>query len=148
MNNKVISLLKICIVINLFVDSSSVGAAYFYRPDVPDYEIVTAPCCEHYRSSVTHHHYHPKHHFVAATYHKHNSYSIVKYYVYSSNNGDLIWVPSPCDCNGTSVEVRHFKSYRGFSQEPYRETGYIDHYNDDMNYDMDMRTSDDIDNEY
>lgn len=148
MRDKVISLLKIALVINLFVICNSGNAAYFYRPDVPDYEVVTVPCYEHHYSVKKHHHYHAKHRSVATTHHNRASYSIVKYYVYRSYKGDFIWVPSPCDCNGTLVEVRHLKSTRDFFHEPYRETGYANRDQDGVDYDMDMRTSDDIDNEY
>jgi hypothetical protein len=142
MKNKFNSLfIMMGLISSLMLGSSHVNAAYYYVSDVPDYHFIPATCNTHRHSaSVRHHHQHHKHHSTSVTHAKRSHYSISTYYVYDTPSGNLLWVPSPCDCQGQWITARQLKTYDEFSHKPYHE----EYNNDDMDYGMDMRTGDDV----
>ncbi len=140
MTNKVISLFNISLVVGLLISTSQVNAAYYHDPDIPDYDVVTMPCYVPHRPAM---HHHVKHH---AKKHAKSHYHISTYYVFRSINGDVLWIPSSGCCNGTWVTVRCPASNPEFCAAPYGRVRDIDNVDDNRDYDMDMRTSDDVDN--
>ncbi|MCD6039741.1 MAG: hypothetical protein K0S27_1141 [Gammaproteobacteria bacterium] len=141
MKKKITSFLTSCVGTGLFFASQHVVGSYYPRADVPDYDIVVSPCYPSHQTSYSHSHYHAK-------YSKGSHYSISHYYVYSTYAGNFIWVPSPCDCGGVLMR-RQRPSLNEFMYSPYNQMKYRHpDENDDVDYDMDMRTSDDIDNAF
>ncbi len=129
--------------------STNVNAGYYYyqMPSIPDYEPVI---CDH-----SHYHHYPrssskhfKSHRASVSHAKHSHYSISTYYVYSTPAGDMLWVPAPCECQGRWVPARAMNSYHQFNEvsyapdHSYKSTYYSGY--DDMGYNMDMRTGDDV----
>lgn len=139
MINKLSSL---CIIAGFLMSGTDANAAYYYyrAQYVPDYEFVTFTCQQpqcvsthHYRCGSKHHKYHS-----STTHVKRSHYSITTYYVYNTPFGDTVWISSPCsDCSGAWVNVRHYQPL------PYYETCHGG-CQSNVDYDMDMRTGDDV----
>ena len=136
MKNKLSSL---CIVTGILLSSSSATAAYYYCGGqcAPVAVSCSQPRCQYY--AVRKHHYTRHHpHYYYASKPRHSYYSISTYYVYTSPFGPALWVPSSCCYDTAWIEAREYdRAFYG----PYYDASSYGYYDD---YDMDMRTGDDV----
>ena len=138
MKNKLSSL---CIITGLLLGSTSATASYYYScggPCAP--RVVSCPqsSCKYYAPVKKHHYTHHRPHYYYASEPRHSYYSISTYYVYTAPVGPVLWVPSSCCYDSAWMQAREYD--RAFYGPYYDATSYG--YYDD--YDMDMRTADDV----
>ncbi|EKD54883.1 MAG: hypothetical protein ACD_60C00037G0002 [uncultured bacterium] len=102
---KMISLLKMALLVGLLLITKEAAAGYYIVYAVP--EVRACGFCESYHSephSKAQHKHHKQLH------HKHSSYSISVYYGWYAYAGG-VWVPSPCDCCNSYRQVYYQPNY-------------------------------------